>query len=84
MIDLLKLVETLEQVALAWSATPKHVPLMVLSVAEIICFENGPHEFCVAAKYFVEQLVILDLLLPIGIGKGWRNIDQKLVFRYGS
>ena len=61
-VDLLVLVEAFVEVLLAVRVAPKDVPLVGLSVVETVSFEDGPHQFCLAPEYFIEQFLVVYLI----------------------
>jgi hypothetical protein len=54
MINLLVLVKTLVEVALAWARGPEYVPLMGFSGRESRSLKHRPNEFIVKSQHFVK------------------------------
>lgn len=67
-VDLLVLVESLVEVALAAAGAPKNIPLVALSGRKTVVFEHRSDELVVEPEHLVEELTVLDvvaLLVPI-------------------
>jgi hypothetical protein len=55
-VNLLVLIKTLVEVALAGRGAPEDVPLMRLCMRETVALEDGPKEFVVESQHLVEEL----------------------------
>jgi len=64
-IDSLKLVKALIQEALARAGGPKYVPFMRICKGESIVLKDRSYEFAFALKYFVEHLLIINVVGPL-------------------
>ena len=74
----LELVEALIEERLARAGGPEHVPLVRVSVSEVVRLEQTAHQLGVAIKQFVKHLEVVDVVGPVLLLLG-RHIVQQLV-----
>lgn len=66
MINPLVLVQAFVKVALARARRPEKVPLVRLRVLKIVVFKERAHELGFAFQYFVQHLLIVNVMASLG------------------
>jgi len=80
-IDSLKLVEALVEVALAAGGGPEDVPLVTVRIVEVVLLENAANELRVALQQLVQHLLVLNVIAAArALSRHWRV--QQLLLRY--
>ena len=62
MVDLLVLIETLIQVALARGRRPENIPLVRLCRSEPGCLKHRSNELVIESQHLVQELTVLDMI----------------------
>ena len=74
----LKFVQAFIQKRLAAGAGPKDVPLVRISVIELVRFKKGPHQFSVALHKFVKHFTVFNVVGLLLNLVSWRQIVKEL------
>ena len=82
MIYPLILVETFVEIALTRARCPEKVPFMRLRVLKVIVLKKGAHKFGFAFQYFVEHLLIVDVVASLGPALQGRALQLLLRDRF--
>ena len=81
MVYFLILIQAFVEVVFARATAPKDIPLVRLSMVEVMCLQQRPYKLGISPENFVQQLTVSNMVI-VGIPQCRWGIIQQLPFAY--